>query len=468
MKALLLSLIQRLLSSGRGKSFGLFFLTSLASRGVGIVCQLLQVPIALSVLGPEAFGLWMTLNSVIYLINFADLGVGIGVQNRIAEAFSLEDRREARVLFNSAFAFLSGVALLLALGLIPLSLALDPTPIFGLGDRGVISQAPLAMAVMAISFCANFPLGLAQRLAYGLQKGWMHNASQALGNVAGLAALFVAARMNASLGVIVLAATIPTVLANAALLATLLRPLGWLTFRGFACQLGVLKELLGLGALFSVQQVLSTVVYSLPAIIISSSLGAAAVTPFNLCQRLFNLFAVVQNAFMLPLWPAYSEAKARGEFGWIRRTLLRSILACGGLTILPMILGAAFAPWILKVWVGDVAAGTLPSPLLIWLLCGWNALLFLQQTFGFLLAGVSEVRRLTLYSVANALVAVPLMIWWSGSMAQAGVVLGLIVAFLPFNMLGSVLETARYFRAHPVRRGETTASKPGGATPLET
>ncbi len=441
--------VRRLFVSARGRSFGLFFLTSLGSRGLGIACQLLQVPIALSVLGAEAFGLWMTLNSFTYLINFADFGVGIGVQNKIAEAFSVEDRGEARALFHNAFAFLLAIAACLTGVLIPLSLVVNPTGIFGLSDSTVIDQAPLAMAAVVATFCLNFPLGLAQRLAYGLQKGWMHNVSQALSNVVGLAALFAAARMHSSLSVIILATTIPMVISNAALLVILLRPLRWLSLRGFTLRLDLIKDLLGLGALFSIQQVLSTVVYSLPAIIISASLGAAAVTPFNLCQRLFNLFAVVQNAFMLPLWPAYSEAKARGEFAWIRQALLRSISATCILTILPMTLGAAFAPWILRHWVGDASAETMPSTLLIWLLCAWNAILFLQQTFGFLLAGVSEVRRLTVYSIANAVFAVPLMIWLAGWMGQSGVVLGLMLAFLPCNMLGSVFESIRYLRRHP-------------------
>lgn len=452
--------IQGLLTSARGKAFGLFFMTSLASRAVGIACQLLQVPIALSVLGAEAFGLWMTLYSFTYLMNFADCGVGIGVQNKIAEAFSIDDRDTARLLFNSAFVFLLAVSSVLALILIPATFALNATSMFGLTEASVIAQAPLAMAIMAGSFAFNLPLGLAQRLAYGQQKGWMHNASQALGNLVGLGALYVAARMHAPLGLIILTTTLPNLLANGVLLVALMKPLRWLSARGFSFRLDVLKGLLGLGALFSIQQILGTVVFALPAIVISGSLGAAAVTPYNLCQRLFNLFAVIQNAFMLPLWPAYSEAKVRGEFGWIRKTLQRSVAATLGLSIFPMALGALFAPWILHLWVGGASPDTLPSLSLVWLLFAWNALIFLQQPFGYLLAGVSEVRRLTVYSIVNAAVAIPLMYWLVGSMRAHGVVLALLLAYLPFNMLGSVLETFRFLRAHPARDRDSGNDEP--------
>ena len=61
--------------SARSRAVGVFFATSVAARVLGIACQLLQVPIALKVLGPEAFGLWMTLTVIGAMIMFADFGV---------------------------------------------------------------------------------------------------------------------------------------------------------------------------------------------------------------------------------------------------------------------------------------------------------------------------------------------------------------------------------------------------------
>src|SRR5690606_18289846 len=127
-----------------------------------------------------------------------------------------------------------------------------------------------------------------------------------------------------------------------------------------------LRELVALGASFGVQQLQHTLFISLPQVIISTHLGAAAVTPYNLAQRLFNLFGVVQSAFMLPLWPAYSDAKAKGDFAWIRRTLRRSIGATVLFTLVPMAVGAIFARPLLNLWVGESA--DLPSSLLVWLL----------------------------------------------------------------------------------------------------
>lgn len=147
---------------------------------------------------------------------------------------------------------------------------------------------------------------------------------------------------------------------------------------------------------------------------------------------------------MLPLWPAYSDAKARGEFGWIRRTWLFSLRATVLCTIAPMALGALFARRIIALWVGHAVA--LPSETLVWLLFSWNALVFLQQTAGYLLAGLSEMRRLAFYAVISTAAIAGLMCLLVRHYAQEGVVLGMIVGYLPYLLFGNVRELIRVFR----------------------
>lgn len=430
--------------SGRSKAVSAFFATSLASRAIGIACQLAQVPIAVKALGPEAFGLWMALTSIGWMITFADFGVGQGAQNRLAEAFAAEDEKLARELCASALVFLGCAGLALAAVLLLAARAIDFTALFHLADPVVQRQARGTVEIALLLFCANFPLGLAQRLAYSRQQGWMHNISQAISGVGSLAGVIIAAHGHWQLAGYMAAAQLPLVLSNAGLLVFQFAQLGWFDLRGMRCRRETMRGLLKLGAYFGVQQVHLVLLVSLPQVIISTSLGAVAVTPFNLAQRIFNLFAVIQNAFMLPLWPAYSDAKARGDFRWIRRTLSFSIAATLCCTIAPMALGAMFARPILNAWVRNQTA--LPSESLIWLLFAWNALIFFQQPFGYLLAGMSEVRRLTFFAAASAAISAALMYVWVHRYAQEGVVWGMIVGFMPYLLLGNIAEVIRLFR----------------------
>jgi O-antigen/teichoic acid export membrane protein len=147
---------------------------------------------------------------------------------------------------------------------------------------------------------------------------------------------------------------------------------------------------------------------------------------------------------MLPLWPAYSEAKARGEVSWIRRTLFLSIAATLAFVIAPMALGAAFARPIISFWVGGHAE--LPSKTLVWLLFLWNGAIFMQQPFGYMLAGISEVRRLTFYAAVSGVASTVLMYVLVHSEGVEGMVFGMFVGYLPYLILGNMTETGRVFR----------------------
>jgi O-antigen/teichoic acid export membrane protein len=69
-------------------------------------------------------------------------------------------------------------------------------------------------------------------------------------------------------------------------------------------------------------------------------------------MRLFLLVASVSTMFVLPLWPAYGEAMARGDVQWVKRTIVRSLII-SLLIFGPIAAGlAAFGKLIVHVWVG--------------------------------------------------------------------------------------------------------------------
>ena len=434
--------------SGRSKAIGMFFATSLAARAIGIGCQLVQVPIAMHALGAEAFGLWMTLSGIGAMIMFADFGVGQGAQNKLAEAFASGRYARAKELWDNTFVFFVLLALVLVVLLGAVVPAVDFTRAFNLVDASVKVEAGAAVAATLALFCLNFPLGLAQRLAQSRQQGWLHNLVLAAGSVGGLGAMSAAVWLGASLPVVIVAAQGPLLIGNAVLLVLQLRELGWLDVREVRCRWKTMRELGALGASFGVQQMQLTLFVSLPQVIISTQLGAAAVTPYNLAQRLFNLFSVVQNAFMLPLWPAYSDAKATSDYGWIRRTLNKSIGATVLLSILPMTLGAAFAQPLLAAWIGTEAG--LPSPTLIWLMFAWNAFVFIGQPFGYMLAGLSEVRKLTQYAVVSTGLSAVLMWVLVRNYGASGVVAGMCIGYLPFLIRANIVEALHVLRRLPM------------------
>jgi len=430
--------------SDRTKSIAKFVVTSLASRVVGTGSQLIQVPIAVHALGAEAFGFWMLLTSVNILICFSDFGIGLGAQNKMSEAFAEGKERQAREIWGNALLFLIGVWVVLSVLALLVGRLLNFAVVFNLVDPLVRSEASLAATVTLLLFCLNIPLGLSQILAYSQQKAWLQNAALAIGAVGSLIGVFITTRLHGSLTAIIVASQLPIILVNACFLFFQLRSLGWLDLRRIRYQPTVMRDLFKLGSSFGIQQLYFTLVLTLPSILISTTLGAAAVTPYNLGQRFFNLFAVVQNAFMQPLWPAYTNAKARSDWRWIRRMLWLSIGAVMAFTVVPMFIGTFFAKEIIRFWIGK--DGLLPSDGLLWALFCWNALMFIDQPFGYLLAGISEIRKLTLYSIVSSVISPPLMYCLLVYLGPTGVVFGMCLGLLPTLILGGIFEVIRVFR----------------------
>lgn len=455
----------------RNRSILTFFVSSLTSRGLGIGCQMLQVPLALTLLGNEAFGLWITLNSIGYMLTFADFGIGLGAQNQIAEAVGRGDDAQAQRLYFTGTVFLCGIMLVL-LALSPLSLLVDWRHAFHLTDLSLIHSAPGVILAVVVSWCLGIPMGMAQRVAYGVQLGWLCNVLDAVRNVVTLAVIYVEVQARCSFGFFIISTAAVGFVVQLGFFAYLLGRLGWLRPRLDWFRRSLLGGLTNVGVFFFLQQIASLVLFSAAPVILSSTLGVAAVTPFNLAQRVFSPFLLVSNAYLLPIWPAYSEAKARGEWAWINRTLFRSLLVVVGLCLLPMAAATVYMQPIIKLWTGGKAV--LPAQSLLWLMFGWNALTVLQQPFGYLLAGLSEVRRSTLYSLLTTALALPLIFWLIPRYGVNALPLGLMIGFVPFIFCGNAVETflvlrraARSSPAEEIGPATLAAIAPGSAEPEE-
>ena len=441
---------RRSVGQGRNRSIAAFFVTSLSGRGLGIVCQLVQVPLALRYLGKEAFGVWVTMGSISYLISFSDFGIGMGAQNQITEALGIGDGPKARRLFTTTLTFLCVVGAGLAAVGVPVFLRLPWGALFKLQDPTLVAAVPRAITLFLVLACVNIPLGLARRLTYATQQAWLDNLNSAVTSVVGLAGVLLGGYFRLGFPAYILATWMPVMVVCLGLLLFQWMRLPWLRAREPWFDRRALRGLLNLGALFGVQQLCTLVLFGAPPMLISTLLGAAVIAPYNLVQRIFNVFQMLQNAFLLPLWPAYADAKAKQDWPWMARTFRRSMVATVGIAVVPMI-GIAFVTRpLIRLWTGTDA--TLPSRGLVVALLAWNVVVALQQPLGFFLAGVSEVKRNTVYSLLTALVAGSLMPLLAPRFGVSGLVWGLVVGTTLFALLGSALEVWKYFRTLPLSR----------------
>src|ERR1035437_6060231 len=78
-------------SQERYRRAALTTVSSVLARAVAVGTSLITVRLTIRYLGVERYGLWMTITSVVSLLWFADLGMGNGLLNAIAEAHGRDD-----------------------------------------------------------------------------------------------------------------------------------------------------------------------------------------------------------------------------------------------------------------------------------------------------------------------------------------------------------------------------------------
>ena len=150
-------------------------LVSFASRSLSIVGTLITIPLVLNHLGPERYGLWMTLSVIFIYLKLADGGVTIGLIALVSRADGVGDQDRIRALFSSAFAvtLCVGVALICLAALVTF---VDWEWLLKLSDPTLQAEAKASAVIIFLSIAFGYPAGVVRQGRLGLQQGAAANA----------------------------------------------------------------------------------------------------------------------------------------------------------------------------------------------------------------------------------------------------------------------------------------------------
>jgi O-antigen/teichoic acid export membrane protein len=398
----------------------------LFARGVSLLTMLISVQMTLGYLGTERYGMWMTISSIITILSLADLGVGNSLVNAITTAQGNENRTAEQSAVSNAFFMLSMIAAAL-LAFFAALYAVIPWPqIFNVTSPLAAREAGPAMAVFMACFAASIPLSLVQRVQVGHQEVYSNSLWQCAGNLLGLMALVVAIHLEYGLPGLVLA------MAGAPLAATLFNwcvQFGWQRpwllpcARYFAWP--EIRCLAASGFLFFILQIFTVLGNSTDNLVIAQMQGASAVAPYAVAQKLFSI-ALLTQAFVVPLWPAFGDALARRDFAWAHRALNRCLLlsiSSGAVIALPLLI---FGKPIIAAWTGP---STVPSWSLLTGFAAWVLLVCYGGVLSSFLNSGPLVGRQTLFIAVAAIASLGLKFLFSTAWGISGVIWATVVGY---------------------------------------
>lgn len=430
-------------SAARNRRLARGILSGVVTKGVTFLLTLLTVPMTLQYLGPERYGIWVTMFSMLAWLGMVDLGIANGLTPALSAAFGKKQNDIAREYVATAFwaliaiALVAGAVMTSVWGLINWGLA------FNLSNQDLQQEVSWAMAFAVGIFLANLPLSISQRILLAHQEGLRANVWQLAAGLAGATGIFW------------------VTLGEGPLLHLVLGYAGTQLLVAFACGLWLFgrfrpelrpfirpnyaeaKLVLSMGGMFFANQVATLLMFQKDNILITHYLGPAEATPYSVTWQIFFYLNIVNILISPYLGASFGEAYARGDVVWMRKAFRRYMLSTCVVAIPAVgLLGWFYRP-ILAAWVGPEIV---PTPGTVFWMAAWSLLLAILGPIVSLLVGVGRLERYTVCNMLAALASLLLSIWLVSVVGVAGVVMASVLCFTVLVLLPSFYEVRNVFR----------------------
>lgn len=445
-------------SRERYRRVALTALASVAARGITFPTKLITVPLALGYLGTERYGLFVTIFSVSAMLALADLGMGNGLLNAISETNGRDDREAARRYVSSAFFVLFGIAAALAVLFAFIYPWVPWEQVFNVSTSQAIAEAGPSIAIFVGCFLASLPLSVARQTQMGYQEGYATNLWDALGSLLGLGGMLLAIRLEAGLPWLVLAMAGAPALAlflNGVALFKRQRP--WLRPRLRNAQISAAKRVSQTGLLFLTLQIAVVIVFYSDYLVVAQIFGADEVTQYAVPWQLFMIPPLILGPMLMPLWPAYGEAIARGDVSWVKTTLYRSLVIGLLITVPAATFLVLFGTQVIHFWVGPEVT----PPFLLLLGLGLYTIILhgIDFPIGMLLNGANALKFQAVVASLSAIVNLAASITLAYLIGLPGVIFGTVISELLFATIPCILYVPRLLSSisekHSADKGST-------------
>jgi O-antigen/teichoic acid export membrane protein len=407
-------------------------LGKMISMGTGVI----SVPLVIGYLGSERYGMWVTMSSLVAALGPLDLGIGLGLLTLLADADGRGDRVTARRAVATSLAMLLTIAAAVLLGLVVAYPFIPWSRVFNVSTAAAAGEAGPASAMLVTSFALGLPLGIIGLIQLAHQSNYISSAWAIAGNLASLVAIVAVIQLHASLPILVVALTglgLVFAFLNGAVLFGIQRP--WLRPHRDDVDRKLMRPLLRVGGLFMILQIAGLAGYQLDNFVVAQVMGARSVAEYSIPTKLFTFAPTLVSFVLTPLWPAYRESLARGDWVWISRTLRRSLILAAAVNVPSAIFLIFAGPWVLHLWVGDAVH---PTFILMLGLGLWLAMNTINGPLAMLLNGANAMGFQAGCAILMAVGNVTISVFLVYRIGVSGAVWGSVIAQAVFVLLPSI------------------------------
>jgi O-antigen/teichoic acid export membrane protein len=436
---MLIKTIKSLLDKGSERTtlvikniFATFFIKALS-----VLISLLYVPITLNYLNTTRYGIWMTLTSLVAWMSIFDIGLGNGLRNKLAVAFTLGEKEKAKKYVSTAYVMLSLIVILVLIlffvanHFINWSLVLNTSESYG-------DELRTLMLIVVTLFGLKFILNIISVIFTADQLPALGSIFEVIGSAIGLIIIWILTITgNTSLITFGLASMLaPVIIFLIGSFIFYKNKYSYLKPSWKSIDMSNAKGLIGLGLQFFVIQIAVLVIFQTSNILIAQFFSPSEVTPYNVIFKYFSVLTMLWGILMTPLWSAFTQAMAQNDIEWIRKIMFK-LNRFMFLTIIIVFLMAMGAKYIISMWT---SGKVIIKPVMIWIFAFYTIISIWNNIYAFFLNGISKIRIQIITSVAAALLHIPfafLLVKFL-HMGSEGVVLSMAISLSFFSIAGPI------------------------------
>ena len=406
---------------------------------MSIIVGFLMVRVVLDYLDQTKYGIWLTLSSFLTWFTFFEIGLGSGLQNKLAEALAIKDYKLGKIYVSTTYAILTLVISIVAIIFFIGNFFIDWSIILNTDKHLAPELSNLALIVFGFFFL-RFVIKLIDIILRADQRPALANSFGPLGNLMALIVIYGLTKLTEG-SLIYLGWVLSVAPVLVLLIATLYfytKEYNYLTPSLKYVDFKYAKNLLNLGVKFFIIQIVGLVIYQSSNIIIAQYFGPSEVTVYNIAYKYFSIIIMGFTIIVTPFWAAYTEAWIKNDIIWIKNTVKKLlniwiVMTLGGIIML------IFSDKFYHLWIGDKVI--IPFNLSIALL-----IYFVTFTFGgvftMFINGVGKVKLQMISSVIGAIVfliaAISII-----EFTDFGIT-GLVIASIISNFNGIIIAPIQY------------------------
>jgi O-antigen/teichoic acid export membrane protein len=412
--------------------------SSFGFRAFSLVLSFASVPVLVTALGADGFGLILLAMSVMGYFNLLNGGVPAGTVKYVAEYEAKGDRNMVDQVIATSFVFFL-FAGLLVMFLVVAFAALGGLALFQV-DPDKLDAGRRLLYVAAGLALITWPLGTFGQVLEGLQRYPENKLAMGVGDLINKGASIVFALAGAPIEIVFLTMNVGLLFTVPMQLRVLRRVLvGW-RLRTTDFNPSTLRMIFGYSVWALLGQVACVLIYQTDRIILGLFLPIAYLTIYHVVTLPFLTLAELSALYRSAVTPAVSAADARQGRAFLD-TFIYSHSRYANAFIAPLaVIGAYLSGPFIVLWMGEEY---LPYVWIAQIACLFQLLWQSTSILGTVYFGTGRIKRITLIALGLAILNVPLGIWLVQAIGVAGVVFATVfvgVLAVPLEFLFAMPE----------------------------